>query len=253
MPNKESAKPLLEILPQIPDPNLLFICETPSQFNAWYEEKEFCTDLHYLLFNYFTGQAPPELANRAYRDILELEADKWISFYDLLFFGWGLIKSETERTGIDLEEMGMNSPGDILKAILYYQSKHSVLQSMAYHLEFNPRKAHHRSAQFIELYKNQTLSEDEKQSILDDTRYQQIGETVSPSLFSLYGFCLRVFIQNRDNPRIKEKCDTHIRHWVTTLEICKRSTHPKKRMGGFVTCNGIKYKRHRRVKSLTLP
>ena len=252
MSNKESVKPLLEILPQIPDPNLLFICETPSQFNTWHIEKKFCTDLHHLLFNFFTGQAPPDLSsNTDYQEILESEADRWLSFYNLLFFGWGLVKSEIEEIGIDLEEMGMNSPGDMFKAILYDQSKHSILQSKAHHSEFNPRKAHYRYGQLIELYENQTLSENEKQSILNDKKYQQTGEIVSQNLYAFYGFCLRVFTQNRDNLRIKEKFDTHIGHCVTTLGICKRLTHPKKKMKGFVTCNGIKYQRNKRVKPLT--
>jgi hypothetical protein len=236
----ERVRTIAEVMPSLPEENLLLTCQTPSQFNHWYQEKVFYTDLYNILTYFFIGEVAPKKSNQDYQDCLELAADTLISFYELLYCGWEFIELEAERIRLDLKGLQVSSPGKAIQMIVRNDSAHDFFQIHSHHLEFSPQKAHKRFKQFIKAYEksNENIYCPE---IISDSRYKQTGVENSPELKMFFMFCFAVLTKNKDkNIRMKTKYINYLKQIVNSIELGKRLTHYRKSMRGFTTINGIK-------------
>lgn len=237
---RERAGTIAEVMPSLPEQNLLFTCQTPSQFNHWYQEKSFYTDLNNILTHCSIGKVAPKKNNQDYQDCLESAADLLISFYDLLYCGWEFIEIEAKRINLDLKRFQVSSPGEAIQMIVRNDSAHDFFQAFSHHLEFSPQKAHKRSKQFLKAYEGITENTN-CSTVINDPRYKQTGVEHSPELKSFFIFCFCVLTKYKDkNSRIGKKYMNYIREIIYSIELLKRATHNRQPMRGFITINGIK-------------
>jgi flagellin-specific chaperone FliS len=240
---RESAGTIAEVMPSLPEQNLLFICQTPSQINHWYQEKSFYTDLNNILTHFSIGKVAPKKSNQDYQDCLESAADMLISFYELLHCGWEFIEIDSKLVNLDLKRFQVSSPGEAIQMIVRNDSAHAFFQSFSHHLEFSPQKAHRRSKQFLKAYE-EIAKDINCIKVINDTTNKQAGIEHSPELKYFYLFCFNVLEKHKDkNTRIKKKYMNYLREIIYSIELLKRQTHYRKPIRGFVQVDGIKKQR----------
>lgn len=246
---REGVIELLEAFQTISHKDLLVLCDNASQYESLIIGQTLHTELNHMLTCYFTGQAPPIYRDPRMGEILEYELEKKLLTYGLLFWGWELLKLESERIGIDLKEKGISAPKDALKLIIANETLHSFLQSKAHHIEFSPQKAYRRSKEYLQLSKNGFYEFEDRglvdvKAIVENKKNRQIGvEEDIPELYSFEMFCMAIFYKHRNHQRIKKRIEAYFNHLKDGITLLKKQTDSNIRQKGYSIVNGEKHRR----------
>jgi hypothetical protein len=236
----ESLKRIEIILDLIPEEELKLQCINKSQLKWFLSLRYFFNQVSKAISNYFSGKPLFEETNESIRELIELELEQWLCFYNLLQWGWDYIVIEASRKGFEIKD----SQGEMLRLVLMNHAKYRFVQHKAIHLEFSPRRQYKQlslipqlEGLLYRLENGMEITKKDSDLLEKINSLNQKGEAVKPELYESFTFCIQVFNKYKNKPRIKYKYKDYLRIQSEYDAIGLRDWNPSKRVKGYQIVN----------------
>lgn len=240
--NTESLRIIAAIFSEIPDESLKIECINDFQINYFNFLKHFFTQISKAISNYFLGNPLFEDVDITDKEMLEIEIEKWLCFYNLLQWGWDYILTEAPNKGWEIR----CTPGQALQMILLNYAEDLFATYQAKYLEVSPRKVYKQLSLIPRIEGILSKLEDGGELTIKDIKLinefnknSQKGERVKAELTDFFNFCNSVFKKYKNKPQIKHKYKDYLRIRSESEARAQRIYHPSQRAKGFKVINGV--------------
>lgn len=240
--NNESLRIIAAIFSEIPDESLKLRCANDSQKDYFDFLKHFFTQISRAISNYFTGKPVFEGVDTTHKEMLEIELEKWLCFYNLLQWGWDYILLEAINEGWEI----LCNPGQALQILLINHAERMFATHQARYLEHSPRRVYKQLSLIpqlegilFKLENRGELTTKDIKIINEFNKNSQKGEEIKAELNYFFEFCEKVFSKHKNKQQIKHKYKDYLRIKAESEALTQRMYHPSRRATGYKVIKGV--------------